>query len=75
MPTQEEFDAQVQKISDKLTEIPGLIANETQQVKDFIASHPELDTSALEGVTDNLDKIVNSIPSVFPDAPASEPEQ
>lgn len=50
------------------------VAAESQQVKDFIAAHPELDTTALESAVAGLGSLSDSVSGIFPDAPTPDPE-
>lgn len=71
MSNQAEFDAQIQRANAALDDIALAVAAEAQQVADFIAAHPSVNTSALEGVVARLTSAKDSIGTVF-EPPASE---
>jgi len=75
MKTQEEFDAQIAAMKESLDAIPAAIEAEGQQIRDFIAANPGLDTSALDGVVERLGGVAESIGTVFtPTEPEVEAE-
>ena len=71
MANQEEFDAQIARANAALENVGTAIATEGQQIRDFIAANPSVDTSALEGVVTNLEAVANSVAGIF-EAPAGE---
>ena len=71
MPTQADFDAQVAGINAKIDTLTTAVSDEAAQVQAFIAAHPDLDTSALQGVADRLDALSTSVAQIDPqDVPA-----
>ena len=71
MPTQDDFDAQVAGINAKIDTLTTAVSDEAAQVQAFIAAHPDLDTSALQGVADRLDALSTSVAQIDPqDVPA-----
>jgi NADH/NAD ratio-sensing transcriptional regulator Rex len=73
MSTQADIDALTQQVNAATAEIVQKIEEESQQVQDFIASHPDIDTSALESAVAGLNSIAESVDNIMPDAPV-EPE-
>lgn len=85
--TQEEFNVKIEAINTQVTAIGTTldtvasdVAAEKQQVADFIAAHPDLDTSALDAVVTNLGAIKDRVAStatdvtgIFPDPPPPPP--
>ncbi len=69
--SQEKIDQLTAAVEEAKTTIVEKIAAESQQVQDFIASHPDLDTSALESAVAGLGSLSDSVSGIFPDA---EPE-
>lgn len=65
MATQESFDAQIQRANAALQNIGTQIAAEGQEIRDFIAQNPSIDTSALEGVVANLETVGASVEGIF----------
>lgn len=88
MGTQADFDAKVEAINAKLDGLAtGLSAAEeavhleAEQVRQFIADNPSVDTSALDGVAERLDtassdvaRISGSVAGIMADAPPTDPE-
>lgn len=80
MATQEQLDALTAALEVAKTEIVTKVAEESQQVQDFIAAHPDLDTSALESAVSGLAGIGASVDAIMADAappvepPVEEPE-
>lgn len=72
MPTQADIDNLTAAVEAAKTEITTKIAEESQQVQDFIAAHPDLDTSALESAVAGLGSIGASVDAIMADA-APEP--
>lgn len=63
---QEEFDNEIAKANQSLDDIAVSITNETQEIKDFIASlPPNVDTSTLDGVVTRLGSVSAAISEVF----------
>lgn len=63
---QEEFNQEIAKANQSLDDIAVSITNETQEIKDFIASlPPNVDTSALDGVVTRLGSVSAAIGEVF----------
>lgn len=74
MATQEQLDQLATQIEEAKTTITSKIAEETAQVQEFIASHPDLDTTKLESAVSNLNGLGDAVSGIFPDAPpATEP--
>jgi septal ring factor EnvC (AmiA/AmiB activator) len=71
MKSQEEFDRQVAEINAKLDQVGEQIAAESQQIRDFIAQNPSVDTSALDGVVARLDSL--NVSGIFEPPTAEEP--
>lgn len=72
MSTQETINQITTQIETAKATITEKIATESQQVQDFIAAHPEVDTSQLQSAVDGLNSLGDSIGGIFPDAPAEE---
>lgn len=68
MPTQEEFNAQVKSINDSIDTLVSAVTAETAQVKAFIDAHPDLDTSALDGVVSRLTDAAAGVEAIDPNA-------
>lgn len=74
MATQEQINTLTAAVEAAKTEITTKIAEESQQVQDFIAAHPDLDTSALESAVAGLGAIGASVDAIMADAaPVEEP--
>lgn len=65
MASQEEFDVKINAANAALDGIATAVAAEAQQIADFIAANPTVDTSALDGVVTRLEGVGESIGSVF----------
>ncbi len=66
MSKQEEFNAKVAAINEAITGLGNKIAEEGQQVRDFIAAlPPEVDTSALDGVAERLTALSAGVSEIF----------
>lgn len=74
MSTQDTLNQLAEQVETAKTTIVEKIAVESQQVQDFIAAHPELDTSGLENAVAGLNSLGDSVSGIFPDAPTPEPE-
>lgn len=75
MSKQAQFDLQIGDINTKLDGIGSSIESERQQISDFIAANPAVDTSALQGVSDRLSTLGDSVGGIFEpaaEAPAEE---
>jgi signal transduction histidine kinase len=73
--SQEEFDEKMRLLNEKLDgigesvtaaataieEVRQAVISEGQQIRDFIAAHPDLDTSALDGIVSRLDNVSSSL--------------
>lgn len=68
--TQEEFDAQIAAANTSLDDAATAVTNEAQQISDFIAMHPGIDTSALSGVVTRLQGVATSVGNIFTPPPA-----
>lgn len=73
MGLQEDFDAKINAANVALDEIALAVASEAQQIRDFIEAHPQVDTSALDGVLTRLEGVNESIGGVFEPAPVEPP--
>lgn len=69
--SQEEFNQKIEKANIALDGITETIKSEAQQIKDFIAAHPEVDTSGLDGVVSRLEGVSSSVGSIFEPAAGS----
>lgn len=65
MGRQEDFDTQITAANTALDAIAAAVAAEAQQIADFIAANPAVDTSALSGVVTRLEAADEAIGSVF----------
>lgn len=65
MASQEEFDAKINAANTALDGIATAVAAEAQQIADFIAANPTVDTSALDGVVTRLESVGTSVGLVF----------
>ena len=74
MANQETLDQLTAQIESAKATIVENVAAESQQVQDFIAAHPDLDTTALEAAVAGLNALGDSVAGIFPDAPTPEPE-
>lgn len=74
MGNQADFDAKIASADTKLDSLSEQIAAEGQQVRDFIAANPSVDTSALDSVVSRLDDLGGGIGSIFEPA-ADEPDE
>ena len=74
MSTQDTLNQLAEQVETAKATIVEKIAVESQQVQDFIAAHPELDTTALEAAVAGLNSLGDSVAGIFPDAPTPEPE-
>lgn len=70
---QDEFDAKITAANTALDAIGEAVAAEAKQVADFIATNPQIDTSALDGVVTRLEAVDDSINTVFEPAPTEPP--
>ena len=72
MANQAEFDEQITTANAALDDIQQKVTAEAQQVADFIAANPQIDTSALTGVVNRLQGVGASVENVFT-PPVTEP--
>lgn len=75
MGTQDTLNQLATQVEEAKTTITTKIAEESQQVQDFIAAHPELDTAQLESAVAGLATLSDSVSGIFPDAPVPTPEE
>ncbi len=73
MSAQTDFDAKITKANEALDAIGTAIAAEAQQIADFIAANPSVNTSALDGVVSRLESVDESVNTVF-DANPTPPQ-
>ncbi len=71
MGKQEDFNVQIERANTALADLGTKIADEGQQIRDFIEANPAVDTSALEDVVANLEGIGSSVEGIFT-APSTE---
>ncbi len=57
MGKQQEFDVKITRANARLDELSVQLANEAQEIRDYIDAHPEVDTSALDGVVSRLEAL------------------
>lgn len=62
---QAEFDAQLNTINEKVTSIFSTVTAEAQQIAEFIANNPSVDTSALSGVAERLSQVESAVADIF----------
>lgn len=74
MSNQDTINQLTEQIETAKATIVEKIAVESQQVQDFIAAHPELDTTGLASAVAGLGAIGDSVAGIFPDAPTPDPE-
>ncbi len=74
MSTQDTLNQLAEQVEAAKATIVEKIAVESQQVQDFIAAHPDLDTTALESAVAGLNSLGDSVAGIFPDAPTPDPE-
>lgn len=74
MANQADFDTKITRANTALDEIATAVAAEAQQISDFIAANPSVDTSALDGVVERLEGVNESIAGVFEPA-SGEPTE
>lgn len=72
MSTQAEFDAKITAANAALDAIGTSVTSEAQQIRDFIAANPSVDTSALDGVVGRLETVAGSVGAIF-EPPAADP--
>lgn len=72
MANQQEFDAQIARANAALDTISEQITAEAQQIRDYIDEHPDVDTTALEGVVARLESV--NVSGIFEPAPAGGEE-
>ena len=75
MSNQMEFDEKITRANTALDEVTVAISAEGQQIRDFIAANPAVDTSALDGVVTRLESVNESIGGVFEAAPEPPAEE
>lgn len=73
MATQADIDALTASVQASTAAIVTKIEEETQEVKDFIAANPSIDTSALSNAVAGLESIAADVDNILPDAPAEPP--
>ena len=79
MSNQADFNAKIEAVNTALTNLGTKIADEAQQIRDFVAGLPdEVDTSALDGVLERLNALSESVGEIFTpeteDEPVEDPE-
>lgn len=66
MSNQTDFNAKIEAVNTALTSLGTKIADEGQQIRDFIAGLPdEVDTSALDGVLERLNTLSEGVSEIF----------
>lgn len=72
MPTQAEFDAEIQKINEGLDRIQARIASEAEDLRNFMASlPPNVNTGAISTIAGRLEGIATDVGGIFT-APETE---
>jgi hypothetical protein len=71
--SQEEFDQKIGQIHERFDGVTAAIAAEGQQIREFIAANPSVDTSALQGVLDRFEGLDTSVSDIFTPPAAPEP--
>lgn len=69
MGNQAQFDAQVATLNTKIDAVGEKVTSEAQQIRDFIAANPTVNTEALEGVAARLDNLGSSVAGIFEPTP------
>lgn len=69
MGLQEDFDAKIDAANAALDSIAEAITAEAQQIADFIAHNPNVNTAALDGVVARLGNVSASVGTIFEPTP------